>query len=163
MLRTSENKIYRQGISDPSELADGFPVRPEDLFGYAGIIIGSVDADYFTPLQRELLREYVDRKWDDEIVHALTDYIAVPAKSPMFDADWAKHGYIDRVVTEAATWAEAQKIRGLKLEVIHLEAYPRVGEHPLRIHLHPLFGHFVRNAPVHQFQGNRLRGVRKEV
>jgi hypothetical protein len=62
MLRTSENKIYRQGINDPSELADGFPVRPEDLFGYAGIIIGSVDADYFTPLQQELLREYVDRR-----------------------------------------------------------------------------------------------------
>ena len=36
MLRTSENKIYRQGISDPSELADGFPSRPEDLFGYSG-------------------------------------------------------------------------------------------------------------------------------
>ena len=62
MLRTSENKIYRQGISDPGELADGFPVRPEELFGYAGIIIGSVDADYFTPLQQELLREYVDRR-----------------------------------------------------------------------------------------------------
>ena len=62
MLRTSENKIYRQGISDPSELADGFPVRPEDLFGYAGIIVGSVAADYFTPLQQELLREYVDRR-----------------------------------------------------------------------------------------------------
>ena len=62
MLRTSENKIYRQGISDPSELADGFPVRPEKLFDYAGIIIGSVDADYFTPLQQELLREYVDRR-----------------------------------------------------------------------------------------------------
>jgi uncharacterized membrane protein len=62
MLRTSENKIYRQGISDPSELADGFPIRPENLFGYSGIIIGSVDADYFTPLQQELLREYVDRR-----------------------------------------------------------------------------------------------------
>ena len=62
MLRTSENKIYRQGISNPGELADGFPLRPEDLFGYAGIIIGSVDADYFTPLQQELLREYVDRR-----------------------------------------------------------------------------------------------------
>jgi len=24
MLRTSENKIYRQGLSDPNELADGF-------------------------------------------------------------------------------------------------------------------------------------------
>ncbi|HEV2444967.1 MAG TPA: glutamine amidotransferase, partial [Candidatus Sulfopaludibacter sp.] len=62
MLRTSENKIYRQGIGNPGELADGVPVRPEDLFTYAGIIIGSVDADYFTPLQQELLREYVDRR-----------------------------------------------------------------------------------------------------
>src|SRR2546429_6534210 len=34
MLRTSENKIYRQGISDPSELANGFPARPENLFSY---------------------------------------------------------------------------------------------------------------------------------
>jgi hypothetical protein len=62
MLRTSENKIYRQGISNPSELADGFPVRPEDLFGYSGIIIGSVAADYFSPLQQELLHEYADRR-----------------------------------------------------------------------------------------------------
>jgi uncharacterized membrane protein len=62
MLRTSENKIYRQGINSPEELADGFPSRPEDLFGYSGIIVGSVAADYFTPLQQELLREYVDRR-----------------------------------------------------------------------------------------------------
>ncbi len=62
MLRTSENKVYRQGIDQPTELADGFPTRAEDLFGYSGIIIGSVDADYFSPLQQELLREYVDRR-----------------------------------------------------------------------------------------------------
>jgi uncharacterized membrane protein len=62
MLRTTENKIYRQGISDPNELADGFPVRAEDLFGYDGIIIGSVEAGYFTPRQQELLREFVDRR-----------------------------------------------------------------------------------------------------
>jgi uncharacterized membrane protein len=62
MLRTTENKIYRQGISNPQELADGFPVRAEDLFGYAGIIIGSVEAGYFTPVQQDLLREFVDRR-----------------------------------------------------------------------------------------------------
>ncbi len=62
MLRTTENKIYRQGISDPKELENGFPVRPEDLFGYQGIIVGSVEAGYFTPLQQELLREFVDRR-----------------------------------------------------------------------------------------------------
>ncbi len=62
MLRTTENKIYRQGISDPKELESGFPVRPEDLFAYQGIILGSVEAGYFTPLQQELLREFVDRR-----------------------------------------------------------------------------------------------------
>jgi uncharacterized membrane protein len=62
MLRTTENKIYRQGISDPKELADGFPVRAEDLFAYQGIIVGSVEASYFSPLQQELLREFVDRR-----------------------------------------------------------------------------------------------------
>jgi uncharacterized membrane protein len=62
MLRTTENKIYRQGIADPSELADGFPVKAEDLFKYDAIILGSVEAQYFTPVQQELLREFVDKR-----------------------------------------------------------------------------------------------------
>ena len=62
MLRTTENKIYRQGINDPTELAEGFPNKAEDLFGYDGIIIGSVEAGYFSPRQQELLREYVDQR-----------------------------------------------------------------------------------------------------
>jgi uncharacterized membrane protein len=60
--RTSENKIYRQGIASPKELAEGFPSRPEDLFTYQGLIIGSVEAGYFTPGQQELIREFVDRR-----------------------------------------------------------------------------------------------------
>ncbi len=62
MVRTSENKIYRQGIADPKELASGFPARAEDLFAYQGLIIGSVEAGYFTPGQQELIREFVDRR-----------------------------------------------------------------------------------------------------
>jgi uncharacterized membrane protein len=62
MLRTTENKIYRQGISGPDELADGFPNRAQDLFGYSGIIIGSVEAGYFAPAQQDLIREFVDRR-----------------------------------------------------------------------------------------------------
>jgi len=62
MVRTSENKVYRQGVSDPKELVDGFPSRPEDLFVYQGLIIGSVEAGYFTPGQQELIRQFVDRR-----------------------------------------------------------------------------------------------------
>ena len=62
----------------------------------------------------------VTRQWDEAIVPRLKEYIAVPAKSPSFDPDWAKNGYIDRVIRDAATWVESQKVEGLKLEVIQL-------------------------------------------
>jgi uncharacterized membrane protein len=62
MDRTSQNKIYRQGIADAKELAEGFPSRPEDLFVYQGLIIGSVEAGYFTPGQQQLIRDFVDRR-----------------------------------------------------------------------------------------------------
>jgi uncharacterized membrane protein len=62
MLRTTENKIYRQGIDTPEELADGFPSRAEDLFAYQGIILGSIEAGYFTAAQQDLIRQFVDRR-----------------------------------------------------------------------------------------------------
>jgi len=71
-------------------------------------------------LDPSALQEFVNRKWDDEIVPALTDYIAVPAKSPMFDVDWARHGFIERVVTDAADWAKRQPVKGLKVEIVRL-------------------------------------------
>lgn len=63
----------------------------------------------------------VSRAWDEDIVRQLQDYIAIPAKSPMFDPQWAQHGYIDTVVRNAAAWVEAQKVAGLKLEIIRLD------------------------------------------
>ncbi len=62
MLRTTQNKIYRQGISSPAELADGFPTKPEDLFEYQGLIIGSVESGFFTPAQQHAIRDFVDRR-----------------------------------------------------------------------------------------------------
>ena len=34
--------------SDAKELEDGFPAKPEELFAYQGLIIGGVEASYFT-------------------------------------------------------------------------------------------------------------------
>ena len=64
---------------------------------------------------------YADEAWDQRIVPALTSYIEVPAKSPMFDAAWAEHGLLDRVARDAAAWVESRKVSGLKLELIRLE------------------------------------------
>src|SRR5579863_353790 len=60
--RTSENKIYVQGVDDPKDLAGGFPSKAEDLFAYQGLIIGSVEAGYFNPGQQQIIREFVDRR-----------------------------------------------------------------------------------------------------
>ncbi len=63
----------------------------------------------------------VSAQWDDDIVKQISEYITIPAKSPGFDADWKAHGYIDTVMRNAASWVEAQKVEGLKLEVIRLD------------------------------------------
>ncbi len=62
----------------------------------------------------------VSQAWDSGILPELKKYIEVPAKSPAFDADWAAHGHIDTVLRNAANWVQAQKVEGLKLEVIRL-------------------------------------------
>ena len=63
---------------------------------------------------------HVSQAWDGDIVQRLSDYIAIPAKSPMFDADWAAHGYLETVVRNTASWIESQKVPGLTLEVVRL-------------------------------------------
>jgi uncharacterized membrane protein len=62
VLRTTQNKIYRQGIKDPQELEEGFPGKVEELFNYQGLVIGSVEASYFTSGQQEFIRQFVDRR-----------------------------------------------------------------------------------------------------
>jgi len=62
MERTKENKILRQGIKDSTELEDGFPAKPEELFTYQAMIFGSVEASYFTATQQQAIRDFVDRR-----------------------------------------------------------------------------------------------------
>ena len=58
--------------------------------------------------------------WDKRILPQLTDYIRIPAKSPMFAPDWEAQGLLDTVVRNAADWVLAQKIDGLQLEIVRL-------------------------------------------
>jgi acetylornithine deacetylase/succinyl-diaminopimelate desuccinylase-like protein len=70
------------------------------------------------PDEATALAAYAERSWDEQIVPAMADYIAIPAKSPMFDADWQAHGHLERVVRDTAAWIEGRKLPGLKLQVL---------------------------------------------
>ncbi|MCK6417146.1 MAG: M20 family metallopeptidase [Giesbergeria sp.] len=58
--------------------------------------------------------------WDASIVPQLTDYIRIPAKSPMFEPGWEGAGLLDTVVRNAADWVLAQQVSGLTAEVVRL-------------------------------------------
>jgi uncharacterized membrane protein len=62
IVRTTQNKIYRQGIEQPTDLEQGFPTKVEELFNYQAIILGSVEANYFSLNQKELIQQFVDRR-----------------------------------------------------------------------------------------------------
>jgi acetylornithine deacetylase/succinyl-diaminopimelate desuccinylase-like protein len=63
---------------------------------------------------------FISSIWDEQIVPRLVEYIKIPNKSPMFDAKWAEHGYMDQAVALMEQWARAQPIKGMKLEVVRL-------------------------------------------
>ena len=63
----------------------------------------------------------VSAAWDGDIVPRLIEYIRIPNKSPMFDADWQAHGHMDAATELLADWARKQPIKGMSLEVVRLE------------------------------------------
>jgi acetylornithine deacetylase/succinyl-diaminopimelate desuccinylase-like protein len=72
------------------------------------------------PMNTTTLATAIARQWDAEIVPQLIDYIRIPAKSPHFDRDWKKNGHIEKVIRLAETWAKAQPVRGLAVEIVRL-------------------------------------------
>jgi len=62
LLRTSQDKFYRQGIKNQSELRDGYPKNKKELFEYDAIIFGSIEADFFSSKELENTLEFVSQR-----------------------------------------------------------------------------------------------------
>ena len=64
---------------------------------------------------------YVNKMWDESILPALTKYIAIPNKSPHFDPNWKKNGYMDAAVELITNWCRDNALPNMKLEVVQLD------------------------------------------
>ena len=62
LQRTGENKFYRQSVGNQGELVSGFPKTEEELFAYDGLMIGSVEAGFFTADQLRYIEAFVARR-----------------------------------------------------------------------------------------------------
>ena len=58
LLRMAENRFYRQSVDDELELQGGFPERKQDLFRYRGLVLGSVEASFFTYDQMRMIVDF---------------------------------------------------------------------------------------------------------
>ena len=87
MLRTTANKIYVQGRENDKELLNGFPMTSDELFSYQAIVIGSVEATYFTPQQQELIHQFVDRRGGGLLL--------LGGQFSLADGGWAASGLAD--------------------------------------------------------------------
>jgi acetylornithine deacetylase/succinyl-diaminopimelate desuccinylase-like protein len=66
------------------------------------------------------LRQFIENSWRTSIVERLQAYVRIPNKSPAFDPDWERHGYMDQAVELMAQWCRAQAVPRMSVEVRRL-------------------------------------------
>ena len=62
LQRTADNKYLRLDVDDADTLVGGFPKTREELFQYRGLILGSIEARYFTPDQLRMIASFVNQR-----------------------------------------------------------------------------------------------------
>lgn len=79
-LQTGPEKYYRQGIESPTELAAGFPVSKEDLYGYEAIILGDIEQNFFNADQLQMLDDFVAERGGGFLMSGMVDeeFIGTP-------------------------------------------------------------------------------------
>ena len=59
LQRTAENKYLRMQVDSGAELSDGFPRSRQELFKYRGLVLGTVEASYFSVDQLRMIADFV--------------------------------------------------------------------------------------------------------
>lgn len=62
LIRTAKDKFQRMSVDNPAELASGFPQTRDELFKYKAIILGNIEASYFTFDQLRMISDFVSER-----------------------------------------------------------------------------------------------------
>ncbi len=63
---------------------------------------------------------YINKVWNNSIISTLENYIRIPNKSPIFDANWQKNGYMAQAVELIKCWCENNAPNGMELKVLQI-------------------------------------------
>ncbi|MPZ83939.1 MAG: M20/M25/M40 family metallo-hydrolase [Actinophytocola sp.] len=67
-----------------------------------------------------LVRGTVERVWDDAVLTSLSEFVSIPALSPIFDEGWEASGHLDAAVEHVRRWLVARDIDGATAEILRL-------------------------------------------
>ena len=62
LMRSADKKFLRLGVRDSLELLGGFPTSREELFAYRAIILGSIEAGFFSADQLRMIADFVSQR-----------------------------------------------------------------------------------------------------
>lgn len=62
LMRSAEKKFLRLGVRDSLDLLGGFPTSREELYQYRAIILGSIEASFFSADQLRMLSDFVSKR-----------------------------------------------------------------------------------------------------
>ncbi|MCC6774449.1 MAG: hypothetical protein IT360_24955, partial [Gemmatimonadaceae bacterium] len=118
LLRSSKDKFLRLGVDDSLELAAGFPRTREELYTYRAVVLGSVEAAFFTADQLRMLGDFVSERGGGLLVLGGRDALG-------------EGGYGGTAVSDALP-LELQGVVGERAPLTALQATPTSagGTHP---------------------------------
>jgi acetylornithine deacetylase/succinyl-diaminopimelate desuccinylase-like protein len=64
---------------------------------------------------------FIKKMWNHSIIPELSEFIRIPNKSPLYDAQWQENGHVDKAISLIEAWCRRQLIDGLAFEVVRLE------------------------------------------
>lgn len=71
-------------------------------------------------LSAQMLQE-ICKTWQQDIIPRLCDYIKIPNKSPIFDANWKANGYMHKAMDLIVKWCTKQPIANMQISVLEEE------------------------------------------
>ncbi len=65
----------------------------------------------------------IEKKWDDDIIPQLMEYIKIPNKSLMFDANWQANGYMHDAMQLIVNWCKQQPVKDMQMDLLEDEGH----------------------------------------
>ncbi|MET7998622.1 M20/M25/M40 family metallo-hydrolase [Amycolatopsis sp. NPDC005232] len=75
-------------------------------------------------MEIEQVRHHVEAAWADRVLPSLAEFVAIPAVSPAYDAQWRERGHLRRAVEHVRAWIEANAPAGSTVDVVELDGVP---------------------------------------